>query len=269
MDTIVVKIESTYISLAQIKETEGKRRIVSMNRTSLPGDLSGDTDAVQPEYLAALVVNAVKNSRMAGKIIDLYFGSTFELFSEYRISKSAVESVRRKREKQEEQALLADTGSTAHRVMHYRYDGEEEGLSAGAVFAVNTDLCKKLLSCLEREGFTVRALSSSLIAFAEMAKTISGLGPRVLVVEAEKKEYKVALFTEGRLARLSRIPGGSEVPSSVEIFVPLINDDTKVVFCGYKSQETQIRESLKRAGAPAAGSEIGRASCRERVSVRV
>jgi len=254
MDTIVVKIESTYISLALIKDEKKERRIVSTRRTSLPDDLSGDTDEIQPEYLTALVINAIKKSEMHAANIDLYFGAAFELFSEYRFSKTAAVSVKRKRENQEEQILLADTGPVSYRKIHYTYEGEEGGLSASAVFAAKTDLCEKLVSGLEREGYNVRILSSSLIAFAETAKTLSETAPRVLVIEAEKKEYKLALFTEGKLARLSRFSGGTDIPSSAEMFLPYITDEIKVVFCGFKSQEVQLRELVKNAGAAAADS---------------
>jgi len=254
MDTIVVKLENTYISLALIKERDGKRRVVSIRRSPLPDDLSGDTDAVQPEYLTALVIDAIKNSGMIANNIDLYFGSAFELFSEYRFSQAASDSVRQKREKQEEQALLANAEKVAYRIVHYRYSGEEGDLSASAVFAASADLCKKLVSGLEGAGYNVRTLSSSLIAFAEMAKTVSYIGPRVLVVDAEKMEYKLALFTQGRLARLSRFPVGTGNSLSLSMLLPHITEETKVVFCGFKSQDEPVREALKKAGAAAVGS---------------
>jgi hypothetical protein len=254
MKTIILKIEKTYISLALVTESGGKRRILDMQRFPLPEDLSGDTDIIQPEYLTAIVIDVIKNSRMIATTVDVFFGSAVELFSEYRFSKSVADPVRKKREKQEEQALLADTGKTAYRLMHYHYDGEEGDLSASAVFAASADLCKKLVSGLEREGYIVRILSSSLIAFAELAKTVSDLGPRVLVIEAEKKEFKIALFTNGRLSRLSRFSGSIETASSAEVLVSFIKDETIILVCGFKTLKTRIRETLKKAGAAAIGS---------------
>ena len=254
MDTVIVKIESSYISLAQVKDSGGVLRVISIRRASLPESFSGAESSAGPDDIALLLMSALRNSGMTGDNIEVYLGPDLELFSEYRFSLSADDSARRKREIRGEQALLADTGEEAYRIAHYRYDGEEGDLAASAVFAASAVLCNVIVAALEREGYNVRTLSSSLIAFAEIAKTVSDIGARVLVVSSEKKEFQIALFTEGRLARLARFAGGTDTSSSAEALLPFITDETKVVLCGFESQDARIRESLKKAGAAAVGS---------------
>jgi len=251
MDSTVIKIENTFVSLAQVKESRGILHISRVYRAPLPEDLSGTVAMAEPEGLAELLLSELEAAGMSAKRLDIILGAGTEHFAEYLMNASANDRMRKRREQMEAKSLLlkVDAPSSAWSTGFYRYNGTNDSLSASAVFATKTGFCERLVIALEKEGYTVMSVSSSLAAFAEVAKTISSHGDRVMVLCAEKNEYMMALFTEGRLARLARFPQGTEGPEPAAPLLPFIAEGTKVVLCGAESKDRRLRRALEKAGA--------------------
>ena len=253
METIVVKIENTYLSLAHVKKSGSGYRIMRTMHEPLPESLLGDEAGKQPDLVAAVIASAVESGKFPIKNLSVYLGGGTELFTEYRFNEALDQPTQRQLRQKTEAALLNEASAPLYRVKHYPYDGEDNGLKASAIFAADPDFCDRLKSTLEKEGFTVAIISSSLAAFAETAKTVSSLGDRVLVLAAEAKELQAALFVSGRLVRLARFTQGAASDSSVLQLLPYIDKETKIALCGQESQNAHYRELLKRAGAQAVG----------------
>jgi len=254
METIVAKIENTFISLAHVRKAGDSYRVMRVRRVSLPESLCGEEAAVQPELVASVLVSALQNGDFPVKEISAYLGGGTELFAEYRYSETLDPAARRQRRQQTEDSLLAVASAPVYRVKHYPYDGMDGGLLASAVFAAGADFCDRLRSAAAKEGFRVAIISSSLAAFAETAKTVSDLGDRVIVLCAEKREMQAAMFVGGRLTRIARIAKGTDSKDPVAPLQPYITDDTKIALCGSESQNARLRELLKQTGASAVGS---------------
>jgi len=254
METVVIKIENTYISLAHVKKSGSGFRVMRIRRAPLPESLCGEEAGRQPDLVAAVLIAALEGGEFPVKHLSLYLGAGTELFSEYRYNEALDYTARRQRRQQTEDALLADASAPLYRVKYYLYDGADNGLAASAIFAADTVFCDRLRSALAKDGFKVAIISSSLAAFAETAKTVSDLGDRVLVLSAEKNEIQAALFDHNRLLRLARFAQGVADESSVALISPLINNETKIALCGQESQDARFREQLKQTGALAVGS---------------
>ena len=254
METVVVKIENTYISLAHIKKSGGSYRVLRTRHELLPESLRGEEAGKQPDLVAAVIVSALENGEFPIKNLSIYLGGGTELFVEYRFNEALDYTARRQLRQKAEDILLTEASAPLYKVKYYVYDGADDGLAASAIFAADAAFTERLRSALSKDGFSVAIISSSLAAFAETAKTVSDLGSRVLVLDAEKKEIRAALFVEGRLVRLARLRHGAETESSVMQLLPFINSETKIALCGQESQNARFRELLKSAGALAIGS---------------
>jgi len=254
METVVVKIENTYISFAHVKKIGRGYRVIRIRRIALPENLLGEEAGKQPELVASVIVSVMQNGDFPVDNLAVYLGGGTELFAEYRYSETLSESARLQRRKQTEDALLADASEPVYRVKYYPYNGVDGGLAAGAVFAADAAFCDRLKSALIKDGFTVPIISSSLASFAETAKTVSDLGNRVLVLRAEKQEMQAALFTDGKLVRLARFAQGTEAKDPVAPLLPYINYETKIALCGDELRNTLLRDRLKQVNAAAVGS---------------
>jgi len=254
METVVVKIENTYISLAHVKKSGNSYRVMRTRHELLPESLRGEEAGKQPDLVAAVIVSALEAGEFPIKNLSIYLGGGTELFVEYRFNEALDYTARRQLRQKTEDVLLTEASAPLYRVKYYGYDGSDNGLAASAIFAADAAFTERLRSALTKDGFSVAIISSSLAAFAEIAKTVSDLGSRVLVLDAEKKELQAALFVEGRLVRLARIRHGAETESSVMQLLPFINSETKIALCGQESQNSRFRELLKSAGALAVGS---------------
>ena len=254
METIVVKIENSFISLAHIKKSGGGYRVMRIRRIALPESLCGEEAVNQPDLVAAVLISALHGGGFPIKDLSIYLGGGTELFAEYRFSDTLEYSARRQRRQQAEDALLANASAPVYRVKYYPYDGSDSGLSASAIFAADSGFCERLTSTMAKEGYRVKVISSSLAAFAEVAKTVSDLGKRVIVICAEKKEMQAAMFVGGCLTRIMRISNGTDSQDPIASLMPYITNETKVVICGYESQNAPLRERLKQAGVAAVGS---------------
>jgi len=256
METVIVKIESTYISLAYVRKSGGRYLVLAMKRVPLPEHVVGQEAGKVPDLVAALLITTLGTSGFPVKNLCLYLGGGTELFAEYRFSETLTEQTRKQRRDQTEKALLAGASAPLYRVKDYEYDGTDDGLSASATLAADPNFCDRLKSVLAKEGFTVTLISSSLAAFAETAKTVAGLGDRVIVLGAEKREMQAALFIKGRLARLARIAKGTSAQDPVKPLLPYITGETKVVLCGHEANDERFRERLRQAGAIAVGAVL-------------
>jgi len=247
MDHVVVKIESTYITLAHIKKSGGSVRVFQTKRASLPESLCGTEAAKQPELLAYTIVNELHSAAFPAVPLAIYLGAGTELFVEYRYSETLDDAMKNQRKQQAESALLEYSSAPVCRVKYYPYDGREGGLAASMVLAVDADFCDQLVSFLAKDGYTASVVSSSLVAFAETAKSVAKLGDRVLVVCAEKQDSQIALFMNGRLARLARFAQGTEAKNPESLFLPFITSETDVVLCGPDTKNSLLLRRLKKA----------------------
>jgi len=254
METVVVKIENTYISLAHVKKIGGGFRVTRIRRAALPDSLCGIEAGLQPDLVAAVIVSALRSGEFPGKTLSVYLGFGTELFAEYRFSEKLTDQVRKQRRQQTEDILLADASAPVYLVKYYPYSGTDGGLITSSIFAADAAFLDRLISALAQDGYTVTIISSSLASFAETAKTVSDLGERVLVICAEKQELMAALFIGGSLVRLARLAQGTEAQDPVAPLRAYITNETKIALCGYESQDARFRESLKQAGAIAVGS---------------
>jgi len=270
MDSTVIKIENTFVSFAHVKESKGVLHITRVCRAPLPEDLCGKKAMAEPEGLAEMLTEELRAAEMNAKRIDVFLGAGTERFTEYLMNASASKRMQKRREQLEAKDLLAkeDTPPSAWREDFYRYKGTNGVLSASAVFAAKAGFCERLVIALEKDGYTVMSVSSSLAAFAEVSKTLSSRGERVLVLCAEKNEYMMALFTEGLLARLARFPQGTEAPEPAAPLLPFIAEGTRVILCGAESENEKLRRALTRAGAEAVESVNARMKePRERIAL--
>jgi len=249
METIVVKIENTYVSLAHVGKSEGRFVVHAFKSACLPENLIGAEAGRNPALLAAFLIPVLQGSGFPVKDLAVYLGGGTELFSEYRFSETLDEPARAQRRGQTEDSMLAGASAPLYRVKYYEYDGVDKGLSASAVLAADTVFCDRLSSELTKGGYRVTLISSSLSAFAGVAGTVSGLGERVIVLCAEKREMQSALFIDGRLARLARIAKGTDAQDPVRPLLPFITNETKVVLCGSGAKDARFLERLEKAGA--------------------
>jgi hypothetical protein len=251
-DHIIVKIEQTYISLLHIKTIEGTERVTSMRRAARPETLQGTEVIARVGELAAFLLSALDESDMQSKTLAIYLGAGAERFAEFRFNEAADSEIRKQRGLQTEQDLLADAADVPWRTITKYYNGADEGLSGGAVFAAQTEFCRRLTGALEEAGYRVTTISSSLLAFAKTAGLVSDIGEKVLVVSVEKKEIQAAFFIKGKLIRLTRFAQEEGGPSDRALQFDI--DDTKVVLCGFESQDPDLREALRKSNALAVGS---------------
>ena len=185
METIVVKIESTYISLAHVRKSGGRFLVLAVKRVPLPESLIGAEGGGAPDLVAAALISALQGGGFPVNSLSIYLGGETELFSEYRFSEALPDQARSLRKEQAEASLLAGASGPLYRVKHYEYDGTDGGIAASAVLAADTSFCDRLKYSLAREGFAVTTISSSLVSFAEAAKPVSGFSDRVIVLNAE------------------------------------------------------------------------------------
>jgi len=251
MEYVVVKIENTYVTFAHIKKSGGIIRVVKDKRFDLPSSLCGSEALTQPELLAYTIVSELQSGAFPAIPLAVYLGEGTELFAEYRYSETLAEATRNQRRQQAEDALLASASAPVYRVKYYTYSGKEGGLAASMVLAVDADFCDRLVASLSKDGYAPAFVSSSLIAFAETAKPVAKNSDRVLVVRAEKQDSMVALFADGRLARLARFSQGTETKNPEEHLLPYITEDTHVITCGSESNNALLRRRLKKAGVAA------------------
>jgi len=249
METIVVKIENTYVAFAHVKKSGDSFRVLFLKKAALPESLIGEEAGKNPDLVANFLVSELQSGEFPVKNLSVHLGGGTELFTEYRYSDALPDPARKQRRQQSEEALLAAAAAPLYRVKHYSYDGTDSGISASAVLAADTFFCDRLGTVLTKAGFTVTIIASSLTAFAETAKTVSGLGERVIVLCAEKKEMQAALLIEGRLARLARIAKGTDAQDPVTPLMPYITDETRVVLCGEGANDPRFTSRLKRSGA--------------------
>jgi len=254
METVVVKIENTYISLAHVKKSGAGYRVMRIRRAALPESLCGIEAGRQPDLVAAVLISALESGEFPIKTLSIYLGAGAELFTEYRFNEALEYSARRQLKQKAEDVMLTEANAPLYRVKYYQYDGSDNGLAASAVFAADTEFCDRLASTLAKHGFKVVIISSSLAAFAEIAKTVADLGDRVLVIDVEKREMQAALFVNGRLAKLARFMQGVESEKPVMQLLQYVNKETKVALCGQESQNAGFRDFLKQAGVLAVGS---------------
>ena len=248
MGAIIIKIESTYVSLAQTKRIDGKAYISMMRRTVLPDRFLTEDITAHPEELAGYIIASIINCGMPGKKLAIYLGAGTERFAEYKYSEAINKETLEKRKEQAEFALLEDNLKDPFRIRHYSYSVIDDGLVANAVLAANEEFCTRLLAAFTEAGYSVIALSSSLTAFAEIASLFANMGERVLVINAEKKELYAALFVKDRLSYLKRISQGTEDKDPLELVRGLITSDTKVLLSGFEAQNATFHEKLRRAG---------------------
>ena len=249
MDTAVVKIESAYISLARVNKSGDEYCVTALNRIDLPESVAGEEAAGNPDLVAALIISALHEWEAPVKNLSVYLGGGTELFAEYRYSDTLPEPAIKQRSQQTEEALLAGAAAPLYRVKHYTYDGTDSGLSASAALAADTAFCDRLRSVLAKGGFSVGIISSSLTAFAEIAKSLSFLGDRLIVLCAEKREMQTALVINGRLARLARIAKGTDARDPAAPLLPFITAETTVVLCGGEAEDPVLLSRLRQAGA--------------------
>ena len=249
MGAIIIKIESTYISFAETKRTDGKTHILMMRRAVLPDELREKDITAHPEELAEFLIASMTYSGMAEKKLAIYLGVGTERYSEYKYSKAIGKAALEKRKEQAGLALLADEQKGLFRIRHYSCPATDDGLVSNIAVAANDDFCDRLAAALIGAGYSVIALSSTLTAFAEIASVLADISKRVLAVNAEKKEISAALFINGRLSDLKRISRGTEEKGLAGPLRSLITSETKVVLSGYEARDAVFREKLKQAGA--------------------
>ena len=249
MENMVVKIENTYVSFAHVGKSGEGFRVSFLKKTALPEILMGEEAGKNPDLVAAFLVSELQSGILPVKNLSVYLGGGTELFAEYRYSDALPDTARKQLRQQTEKALLAGAAAPLYRVKHYSYDGTDNGISASAVLAADTFFCERLGAVLTKAGFSVTIISSSLTAFAEIAKTVSGLGDRVIVLYAEKKEMQAALLIEGRLARLARIAKGTDAQDPVTPLLPYITNETHVVLCGEGAKDPRFTGRLEQSGA--------------------
>ena len=254
MDITTVKIERTYIALAHIRKIGAVSHISRLWRADLPENCIGAGACEDPEALAFQVISELQESGFLTENLAVYLGGGTELFSEYRFSENLTTSARKRRRKQIEGDFLAGAPAHVYHIRDFRYDGTDDGLAAHTILAADSGFCDRFISVLARNGYSVKLISSSLAAFAETAKTTAGLGDRVLVVCAEKREMKAALFIKGRLTRLARFAQGTSGKKPAAPLLPFITKETKIALCGFESQDARFRAVLRQTGALAVGS---------------